>query len=519
MIEGNNELERLVARSRLIGADPELVVHGGGNTSTKTVERDHLGRERRVLRIKGSGTDLRTIGPDGFPGLFLDELEPLREHAAMSDEEMVAHLAHGMVDPGARPPSIETLLHGFLPAAHVDHVHADAICALTNHPGGRAAVAEALGDDVAYVPYLRPGFELSRQVAELAGSRAVVLEHHGLVTWGETHERSYRLTLDLVAQAKRYLGAQGALRRPSPAPDLSDRDVAALLAALRGALSRPGAPCVLHVDRGQRFLADRPDVAAVAAEARATPDHVLRIGARSIVVRSAAEVASAVAAHADGYRAYFARHAESLPPENDMLSPLPRVVLVPGLGCVAAGATPAAAQMHAEIAHRSHLVTAMALDAFGEVRWLTEEEVFAFDYWPMELRKLALAPPPPPLSGRVVVVAGNDGADVEPIAGRLAADGANVAADVAGAVDAFGGVDAIVLLDGDRDALLAEAAEIWRVQGAPGTIVRVGSDVRASDTARENAVVADEAAAAADAVAFLLSERAAGLAGSVLRMR
>ena len=165
-IPGDTELERLVARSRAIGADPTLVVHGGGNTSTKTRERDHLGRERDVLRIKGSGTDLKTIGADGFPGLFLDELLPLRGRAAMSDEEMVDYLAHCMVEPGSRRPSIETLLHAFLPARHVDHVHADAICALTNTRDAERHVREALGPDVAFVPYIRPGFALSRQAAE-----------------------------------------------------------------------------------------------------------------------------------------------------------------------------------------------------------------------------------------------------------------------------------------------------------------------------------------------------------------
>src|SRR5215212_715925 len=204
-IPGATELDRLVERSRLIGGDPSLVVHGGGNTSTKTRERDHRGRVRDVLRIKGSGTDLKSIGPDGFPGLFLDDLLPLRDRQAMSDEEMVAYLAHCMVEPGSRNPSIETLLHAFLPARHVDHTHADAICVLTNTPEGQRHVRAALGDDVAIVPYSRPGFGLSRDVAQLADASAVVLAWHGLVTWGDTHEVSYQRTIDLVQRAESYL--------------------------------------------------------------------------------------------------------------------------------------------------------------------------------------------------------------------------------------------------------------------------------------------------------------------------
>ncbi len=213
-ISGETELERLVARSRLIGADASLVLHGGGNTSTKLVETDHLGRERRAIRIKGSGSDLASAGPGDFPGLWLDDLLPLREREAMSDEEMVAYLARCLVEPDAPRPSIETLLHAFLPAAHVDHVHADAICSLANAPDPAAAVRDALGEDVAVVAYLRPGFELAQRVAGLAGARAVVLAHHGLVTWGETHEASYELTLELVERARGYLGSRQDVRAP-----------------------------------------------------------------------------------------------------------------------------------------------------------------------------------------------------------------------------------------------------------------------------------------------------------------
>ena len=166
-VSGDTELERLVNRSRMIGADPELVVHGGGNTSSKTRERDHLGRERAVLRIKGSGTDLKTIGADGFPGLFLDDLLALREQAEMSDEAMVAYLAHCMVEPGSRRPSIETLLHAFLPARFIDHTHADSVLAVLDSRHGERLAEEIWGADHLVVPYAKPGFDLARRVREL----------------------------------------------------------------------------------------------------------------------------------------------------------------------------------------------------------------------------------------------------------------------------------------------------------------------------------------------------------------
>ncbi|MGH2616150.1 MAG: class II aldolase/adducin family protein, partial [Thermomicrobiales bacterium] len=436
-IAGDTELERLVARSRLIGADPTLVVHGGGNTSSKTREIDHLGRERTVLRIKGSGTDLKTIGLDGFPGLFLDELLPLRDRPTMTDEEMVDYLAHCMVEPGSRRPSIETLLHAFLPARHVDHVHADAICALTNTPDAARHVRAALGPDVALVPYVRPGFALSRQVGDLAGASAVVLEKHGLVTWGETHEESYGRTLQLVAQAEAYLAAREHSSHAA-APNLDDAATESLLLSLRGLLSGEGRR-VLHVDRAQRILADRPDVDLVAA-ARATPDHVLRIGARTLVVHDPASAADAVATFAEVYRAYFARNQYRLPAGLEMLSPLPRVVLVPGLGAIAAGPDARTARVNAEIAARSHLVTARVIDAFGDVEWLDEEDVFDFDYWPLELYKLQAAPPPREFSGHVAIVSGAGSDTGQAVVSRLTREGAHIV--LVGDGDAVQGVAA-----------------------------------------------------------------------------
>jgi rhamnose utilization protein RhaD (predicted bifunctional aldolase and dehydrogenase) len=425
-----------------------------------------------------------------------------------------------MVDPAARPPSIETLLHAFLPARHVDHVHADAICALTNHRAGRAAVAEALGADVAYVPYIRPGFDLSVQVAALAEASAVVLEHHGLVTWADTHEGSLGRTLDLDAAARRYLDAHGRLRTPPERPTLPDRAVRALLATLRGALGTADAPVVLHVDRTQRYLADRDDVAAVAA-GRGTPDHLLRIGVRSLVVADAAEVEPAVAAFEAAHRDYVARNAHDDDGPTPPLRSLPWIVLVPGLGCVAAGRTPRAARMHAEIAHRSHRVTAMARDAFGEVRWLSDGDVYAFDTWPLELRKLALAPAPPPLTGRVVVVIGT-GAARGAIGDRLAAGGANVASTVAEAVEAFGGLDAVVAIEDRAATAVSQATDVWRAQGRPGAVVAVGRGIEpptAGQEAARSVISTADPAAAADLVALLLSPAADRLECSELRVR
>ncbi len=423
-IGGTNELDRLVSRSRLLGADPALVLHGGGNTSSKLLELDHRGRERRVLRIKGSGSDLASATAADFPGLWLEELLPLRERGSMSDEEMVAYLGRCLVEPDSARPSIETLLHAFLPAAHVDHVHADAICALANAPDPHAAVRDALGPEVAVVDYLRPGFELSCRVADLAGARAVVLSHHGLVTWGETHEESYGLTLELVRLAERSLGtAAGGAAASEP----DDANVESFLVRLRGRLCRERRQ-LLAVDRGQRTLAEREDVERL-ARLRSTPDHMLRIGVESCVIALDDEIAAKLEQFELERAAAFARHSQGEPE----LSGLPKVVLVPGLGCVAAGPDRRAAAIRAEIASHSHGAVAATLDRFGGASWLGEGDVFGFEYWPLELYKLTLAPPPPELAGQVAIVTGAASGLGREIARDLCARGAHlVLADIDG---------------------------------------------------------------------------------------
>jgi rhamnulose-1-phosphate aldolase/alcohol dehydrogenase len=400
-------VDLVVYRSRLIGADPDLVVWGGGNTSVKTDEVDFRGRPRRVLRIKGSGTDLKTIDASGFPGVYLDDLLPLLEREAMTDEEMVAYLEHCAVEPSGRRPSIETLLHGFLPARHVDHVHADAIVALTNSENGLAVVREALGSFIAAVPYQRPGFALAKAVYKAAkGHDAVVLMNHGLVTWGETAEESYRATIDLAELAQLYLERQSTRRRGfaptfrphGPVP--TSLPLETLLLRVRGRLGGG----VLRIDSSDsvRELADRWDIDAIANPGPATADHVLRIRTWTCVL-DGDDPEARIDAYEERYRAFFERHAE---PGLAMLSPLPKVFLVPGVGMITAGRDAQDALATADVAFHTLRVAAWGIDAHDSYRALSDEDLFHVDYWPLELYKLTLAPPPAECEGKVVVVTG-----------------------------------------------------------------------------------------------------------------
>src|SRR5258706_5156012 len=213
-------LAQLVARSRRLGADRTVCNWGGGNTSAKADEVDFRGRPARILWVKGSGSDLATVTEASFTGLFMDDLLPLLERERMSDAEMVAYLAHCFYEPGRPPPSIETLLHGFLPFPHIDHTHADATNYFACAADGEKLARDCFGDDLIWIPYRRPGFGLAREVAlalrAKPGAKLVILAKHGLITWGESDEACYASTLEAISRARDYVESRVAgARRPA----------------------------------------------------------------------------------------------------------------------------------------------------------------------------------------------------------------------------------------------------------------------------------------------------------------
>jgi rhamnulose-1-phosphate aldolase/alcohol dehydrogenase len=456
-------LDVLVYRSRLLGADRALANIGGGNTSAKESAVDHTGRKLQVLWVKGSGTDLATISAAGFAGLRLDELLPLRRRAEMDDASMVDYLRACATRPDQPRPSIETLLHAFIPATHVDHTHPDAVIALTSNPEGRKLAEQAFGDEIVWLEYQRPGFDMSRRIAvlleETPSARAVLLEKHGLVTWGETGEESYESTIEFVSRAAHAIdeAAHGRFGLGGQqAAELGDGAVTTLLSqslpALRGALLADADGLVLEVDRATEAIAfaSAARTGEVSQIGAPCPDHLINTKHKPLIVEfdplvdGSSELADAfrkgVAEYARWYREYYERNIDDETGQFPIDPAGPRVILIPGVGIVTSGGDAGRARISRDLYHRA-IAVEDAADALGGFRSLTEAEAFAIEYWPLERYKLAQMPPRGELAGRVAVITGGASGigratarllasrGVHVVVGDLNLDGAEVLAD------------------------------------------------------------------------------------------
>jgi rhamnose utilization protein RhaD (predicted bifunctional aldolase and dehydrogenase)/NAD(P)-dependent dehydrogenase (short-subunit alcohol dehydrogenase family) len=434
------DLALRIYSSRLLGADPTLVQHGGGNTSVKIVQTDLLGAPVDVLRVKGSGWDLGDIEPEGLPAVRLAPLMALRRLNTLSDEAMVAAQRSAMLDPAAPNPSVETLLHAWIPHAVVDHSHANAVLALTDQPDGEAVVRALYGDRLAVAPYCMPGFALAQLAAETferhPQSEGMILLKHGLFTWGPDARTSYERMIAFVDMAEQRL-ARAASRPARPAsPPAAPARLAEVAPIVRGALSRAFAPMALeHRTSAQalEFMAGE-DLRRYAQAGVVTPDHVIRIKPWPLILPPAqagslgafAEaVETAVAAYADRYRAYFERHNAAADPRKTMLDPAPRVALIPGLGLFGAGRSHKDAIIAADIAETT-LSVVSAAESMSRFESISEADTFEMEYWSLEQAKLGKAKPKA-LAGQIVAVTGGGGVIGAAIARAFAAQGAEVA--------------------------------------------------------------------------------------------
>jgi rhamnose utilization protein RhaD (predicted bifunctional aldolase and dehydrogenase)/NAD(P)-dependent dehydrogenase (short-subunit alcohol dehydrogenase family) len=426
------ELAERARTSRLIGAEPQLVMHGGGNTSVKLQVTNVLGAVEHVLYVKGSGRDLKVVGPADFAPLRIEHLRALAQLERLGDLEMARQFQLASIQPGAPAPSVESILHAVLPHRYVDHAHADAIVTLGNTPSGRDHLRSAYGDRVIIVPYVKPGFDLCRATARLVRdelsptTEGIILMGHGVIAFGESAQESYERLIDLVTTAEDYLKRHNAWEistSPSASSTSSSEPEALEVAELRHKISTTaGTPLILrwHDDAAARAFANRPDVAELSQRGPETPDHLLFTKRVPLLGRD-------VEGFAERYRAYFNEHearAVREPPLR-MLDPAPRVVLDPDLGLLTAGQTVALAQAAGDL-YRHTVQAILRAEALERWKPLTAAELFEVEYWELEQAKLWRKGSPLELAGEVALVTGAASGTGRAIAQLLLEKGAAV---------------------------------------------------------------------------------------------
>ncbi len=409
--------------ARLLGQTPELVIHGGGNTSAKDRIHDRLGREIDVLYIKGSGWDLGTIAPAGHPAVRLAPLRELRALDTLSDEAMVAELRSALVDPSSPTPSVETLLHAFLPAKFIDHTHADAVLALADQKDGERICREVFGTGLVWVPYVMPGFHLAPRTASAfeAATNAfvIVLEKHGVFTFGETAKESYGNMIRAVTLAERAIADKRRTVMTQGAPLVRGLE-SRLLPRIRGVLARAGGDPLergplVHV-RNTDFVHDflgRKHASELVQIGPATPDHVLRTKPTALFVEQpeyadmealGRRIEAEVQSYARAYDKYFDEMCAKKNVSPKKLDSLPRVILLPGFGMVTTGKTLVDAKIVADVYEHTMSVM-MDADDIGSYRPVSRADLFDVEYWSLEQAKIKTAARAA-LAGAVALVTG-----------------------------------------------------------------------------------------------------------------
>ena len=401
-----SELGLRVYTSRLLGRDKTLVLHGGGNTSVKMVQKNLFGEDENVLYIKGSGWDLETIEAAGFAPMALDYLRRLVQLEALSDTQLANELATHTLESTAPTPSVETILHACLPHKFVDHTHADAVLTVTNAPEGERRIREIYGDTVVIIPYAMPGFDLAmicaREYPRQAGANTIgmILMNHGIFSFGESARQSYERMIELVRRAEDYIRRQKAW--DMPLHDVKPARIDMLQQAqLRRRLSAAaGAPMIMATIADDETLAFalRADLDQISQQGPITPDHIIR-------TKRVPMLGTDVDAYACDYKSYFDEHAPQSKEPKTMLDPAPRMVLDADFGLAAAGRSANDAAIVAELYQHSMRVMQRS-QALGGYRALPARQLFEVEYWDLEQAKLKKGGTPPPHAGEIALVTG-----------------------------------------------------------------------------------------------------------------
>ena len=515
-----DEPGRLLYRSNLLGSDLRITNFGGGNTSLKISTPDPLtGAPVEVLWVKGSGGDLGSMKRDGFSTLDMDKLRTLKRlyKGLDREDEMVGLLSHCTFNLNPRAASIDTPLHAFVPAAHVDHVHPDAVIAIAASGRAEALTREVFGDEIGFLPWQRPGFELGLKLGALAEGNprlvGVVLGAHGLFTWGKTGKECYLTTLRIIQKAADWLEANGRT------PVFEGSAIEALAAEQRVAIAAELMPAIRGRISGGSFkvghFTDSPAVlqfvnsralAKLAPLGTSCPDHFLRTKIRPLVLPfNAANGVAALVSRLDGlldaYRADYAGYYERCrhPDSPAMRDPNPVIYLVPGIGMIAFAADKATARIAAEFYENAINVMRGATGVDTYVG-LPEQEAFNIEYWLLEEAKLQRMPKPKSLAGRVALVTGGAGGIGGAIAARLMGEGACVVlADIDGgaldeAVKGFGQrfgrdvVRGVAMNVTDEEAVIAGFRDTARAFGGIDIVVNnagISSAAPVEDTSLE----------------------------------